>query len=84
MIEAAKLRMGAGISRGVCTRVVTPFVCAEVREKLITRFHRTAETHGSCVSLAMLRWIFRLIVLKYAVKVINRLFASRPARRSRT
>jgi hypothetical protein len=33
-----------------CTPVVTPFLCAEVREKLVTRFHRTEEQADELVS----------------------------------
>ena len=44
---------------------------------------QTAENDGNCVSLVMLRWIFRLIVLNYTVKIVNRLLASRSARRTR-
>jgi hypothetical protein len=31
------------LSAAFCTPVVTPFLCAEVREKLVTRFRRTQE-----------------------------------------
>ena len=37
-------------SAAFCTPVVTPFVCAEVREKLVTRFHRTQEQADELVS----------------------------------
>jgi putative PIN family toxin of toxin-antitoxin system len=35
---------------GICTPVVTPFLCAEVREKLVTKFHRTREQADELVS----------------------------------
>ena len=37
-------------SAAVSTRVVTPFLCAEVREKLVTKFHRTQEQADELVS----------------------------------
>jgi predicted nucleic acid-binding protein len=37
-------------SAAFCTPVVTPFLCAEVREKLVTRFDRTQEQADELVS----------------------------------
>jgi putative PIN family toxin of toxin-antitoxin system len=37
-------------SAAFCTPVVTPFLCAEVREKLVTRFDRTEEQADELVS----------------------------------
>ena len=37
-------------SAAFCTPVVTPFLCAEVREKLVTRFHRTQDHADELVS----------------------------------
>jgi len=37
-------------SAAFCTPVVTPFLCAEVREKLVTRFNRTEEQADELVS----------------------------------
>ena len=37
-------------STALSTRVVTPFLCAEVREKLVTKFHRTQEQADELVS----------------------------------
>ena len=46
-------------STAFCTPVVTPFLCAEVREKLITRFHRTPkqadELVSKLISISLLR-----------------------------
>ncbi len=42
-----------------CTPVVTPFVCAEVREKLVTRFHRTQEQAYEPVSKLILVSLLR-------------------------
>jgi predicted nucleic acid-binding protein len=33
-----------------CTPVVTPFICAEVRDKLLTKFQRTEEQANELVS----------------------------------
>ena len=33
-----------------CTCVVTPFICAEVREKLVTKFYRTQEQADELIS----------------------------------
>jgi putative PIN family toxin of toxin-antitoxin system len=38
------------LSAAFCTPVVTPFLCAEVREKLVTRFHRTQEQANELIS----------------------------------
>ena len=38
------------LSAAFCTPVVTPFLCAEVHEKLVTRFHRTQEQADELVS----------------------------------
>jgi predicted nucleic acid-binding protein len=37
-------------SAALCTCVVTPFLCAEVREKLVTKFHRTQEQADELIS----------------------------------
>ena len=37
-------------STALSTRVFTPFLCAEVREKLVTKFHRTQEQADELVS----------------------------------
>lgn len=37
-------------SAASCTPVVTPFICAEVREKLLTKFQRTEEQANELVS----------------------------------
>jgi putative PIN family toxin of toxin-antitoxin system len=46
-------------SAASCTSVVTPFVCAEVREKLVTRFHRTQEQADELVSKLILVSLLR-------------------------
>ena len=46
-------------SAAFCTPVVTPFVCAEVREKLVTRFHRTQEQADELVSKLILVSLLR-------------------------
>ena len=43
-------RRVVGESAALCTRVVTPFICAEVREKLVTKFRRTQEQADELVS----------------------------------
>jgi predicted nucleic acid-binding protein len=47
------------LSAAFCTPVVTPFVCAEVREKLVTRFHRTQEQADELVSKLILVSLLR-------------------------
>ena len=37
-------------SAASCTPVVTPFICAEVRDKLLTKFQRTEEQTNELVS----------------------------------
>jgi len=37
-------------SAASCTPVVTPFICAEVRDKLLTKFRRTEEQANELVS----------------------------------
>jgi predicted nucleic acid-binding protein len=37
-------------SAAFCTPVVTPFLCAEVRDKLLTKFQRTEEQANELVS----------------------------------
>ncbi len=37
-------------SAALCTCVVTPFLCAEVREKLVTKFQRTQEQADELIS----------------------------------
>ena len=38
------------LSAASCTPVVTPFICAEVRDKLLTKFQRTEEQANELVS----------------------------------
>ena len=38
------------LSAASCTPVVTPFICAEVRDKLLTKFRRTEEQANELVS----------------------------------
>ena len=37
-------------SAALCTCVITPFLCAEVREKLVTKFQRTQEQADELIS----------------------------------
>lgn len=46
-------------SAAFCTPIVTPFICTEVREKLVTRFHRTQEQADELVSKLISVSLFR-------------------------
>lgn len=46
-------------STAFCTPVVTPYVCDEVREKLVSRFHRTQEQADELVSKLILVSLLR-------------------------